>query len=197
VKSCVKYGHLGDRRQELFDYLNPIQAGRIVEWRELTEFIYHTLDLGRDPYRLREPAATMNNPMGNCANVINASQRGRRPGYQILENSRDRVSMFSELKLLSNLGLPRTTEKQPRWLSGPVDSAFCQQHLRVSLKKAEFEAAGTRVADKDFHFPIGFLTRFKEIMRIVISTPILLQLLKSDLARIGVPSHGEKIQPTE
>src|SRR5258708_2333316 len=59
--------------------------------------------------------------------------------------------MFTQIQLFANVRPGRTPDYQPCRLSGPIDPALSKQHLVVGFEEAKFEAAGTGIADQNFH----------------------------------------------
>src|SRR5437870_10709278 len=63
VEGRVKRRYLWDLWQDLLDRCNAVQAGRVVERRQLCQFPYRPLDLWRDPHRGGVPLAPVTAPM--------------------------------------------------------------------------------------------------------------------------------------
>jgi hypothetical protein len=94
----------------------------------------------------------VNDTMSDGVKVIGSPQHRIRPGKQVGQNSLASPGMFPQLELLADFRTPRTSENQLRRLYRPVNSALGQQHFGVRLKEAELKAAGSGIANEDFHF---------------------------------------------
>src|SRR5437867_502177 len=152
VEGRVKRRYLWDLWQDLLDRCNAVQAGRVVERRQLCQFPYRPLDLWRDPHRGGVPLAAVNDAMSYGLEFSEYAQRCRRASLQVVEDASDGIIMFFQLQLVAHLLLTPAAENQPRRFCRPVDAALGQQQLAFSFEEAEFEAAGAGVTNQNFHF---------------------------------------------
>src|SRR2546426_3457245 len=152
VEGRVKRRYLWDLWEDLLDRCNAVQAGRVVERRQLCQFPYRPLDLWRDPHRGGVPLAAVNDAMSHGLEFSEYAQRCRRASLQVVEDASDGISVLFQLQLLADFLMARATENQPRRLCRPVDAALGQQQLAFSFEEAEFEAAGAGVTNQNFHF---------------------------------------------
>ena len=154
VEGRVKRRYLWDLWQDLLDRCNAVQAGRVVERRQLCQFPYRPLDLWRDPHRGGVPLAAVNDAMSHGLEFSEYAQRCRRASLQVVEDASDGISVLFQLQLLADFLMARATENQPRRFCRPVDAALGQQQIAFSFEEAEFEAAGAGVTNQNFHFSL-------------------------------------------
>jgi len=70
--------------------------------------------------------------------------------------------MLPQMQFLPYLRLAGIVEPELRWLGRPINAAVGQEQFLLGLEEAELEAAGSGVANADFHFPKNQVTPIQE-----------------------------------
>jgi hypothetical protein len=110
MKGGVKRGYLWDPWQGLFHRFDAGQADGVVERCQLCEFCDHPLDLWGDLHGGGVPLAAVNDAMSNGLEFAEFAQRCRRASVQVLEDTGDGISVFSQLQLFADFLLAGAAE---------------------------------------------------------------------------------------